>query len=214
MPVTAYAFPQNGALRRIQLPGFQGDEGLGSWTITGPPQTVPVWDPANPIDGADANGLFPIQSVYLGICGRVVLGPGCGGYEALRNIMLSRCSCWLANVLTADGTVPAAGIAVNWAIKESSFGASEQLLAGQFTFNPATYNGTLGGLNALLGHVSGILGNQYEFWASVASNGGSGVPLLLSVQMDVDRMCGALAAYRGSNSGGSVGLPVVNPKVG
>jgi hypothetical protein len=205
-------FPQ-GDSRRIKLPNFRGPEGLGSWRVPCPRQHVPVFDETNPVGGADDNGLFPIQAVYVGCNAITLASQGCARYQVFENDCLSRCTIYLDAIGIRDNYDFATPMVVNWAIKQSASGVSELLLSGSLTFAKGSFVGTVIGPVGEVASVNAPLCNQFEFWASVEAASVSGIDhgVMVAMQFAVDRVEGDFNAYLGQIAGGT-GLPIVNQK--
>lgn len=207
----ATIFPQ-GDLRRIRLPPFIGPEGLGSWHVAAPPQTVRVWNPAAPQEGADVDGYWPIQAVF--ICAQPTnLGNGCQGFLAYRNDLLSRCALSIGRAGLLDGTVIGASPQhLDFKIKGSTGNLGSNLMLGSITFTKNDYaqGGTLQKVG-LIGQVKGILFNQFELWARIRFDTGHGLPMTVAVTFAVDRIGDKLEAYSGDiTDSPSGGLPIVH----
>lgn len=206
MVASALTFP-TGDLRRIQLPNFRGPEGLGSWRLICPRQKVRIWDPSHTVDGADPDGFWPVQAVFVG-CEACSLGSLVTNFPAYKNDGLSRCAIYLDAVFTGDGSMITNDVIMEYRIKVSAACVPEILQEGTITFTSADYSGQTINKAGLIGSVSGIIGNQFEFWAKIDAGVGA-KEIVLSLQFIVDRIGDRLEGYQGVIAGGPGGLPLV-----
>jgi hypothetical protein len=204
-------FP-NDPTKRIRLPNYPGPEGEGSWRLPAClPMTVPVWDPTNPVGGADADGYFPIQAVYIDCDERRVKAPGCS-YGAYLNDGMSRCSVWLDSVEFQPPFPVPGGTPLDFKIKGSDQSSSQGLAVGTVIIpQPTTFGEPVTTLGLLAFVASGLV-SQYELWAriAVAIDAPPRNPLTIKVAFIVDREGQPLSSFYGSIvTGGSSQLPKV-----
>ncbi len=203
-------FPCNGP-QRVTLPltipsgpkGGQIPAESPSWRVIFPREEIKVLMDST-AQGADSDGLFPINAVYLHACGCRV--EGCEDVFVFVNDGISRCSVWLnfVEVIPPTGTPPTNQV-VNWSIKGAADAINSPLLHGQIQV-PALASNTKG----LIAEVSGILCTQFEFWASVSTVGvPSPMPVNVRLQFIVDRLGSQIASYLGPVAGGKDLPPAV-----
>ena len=213
-----FTFPQ-GDTRRIQLPDPLGPEEVGSWRTSCPRQTIRLQALNDDTSATDALGFYPIQAVYLGCKTR--RPTSCNGYPSFQNDGLARCAVWLNVVAVAkdpsnpQAIIPTGGQDIGFVIKVSSNCVPEPLLSGVIHLPAQTRPGDPIPVMGLIGMVSGVLGNQFEFWAKVLRNEepqNPAVPVEVSLQLDVDRLGDRMGALLGTVAGGSPSgiLPIVN----
>lgn len=200
MATTTEIFPAN-APQRIKLPLPKNEGSLPSWRVNFSREVVPV-DGAN-AGGADSEGYYPIDAVFLEACG---CRPSvCQDATVFVDDGLSRSS-WYLNegvvVPDAPNEIPTTQL-VLYKIKVSIEGIGATLFKGGFLVVPQATNSPKRGFIAT---VSGVLGTQFEIWAKVAA-GGSSQPVRVRFEVIVDRLGTAPFAYPGIPAGGDV-LPL------
>lgn len=202
------AFPI-GDKRRIQLPKFRGPEGVGSWRMICPRETVRSYDPLNPTTGGfatDEDGFYPIQAVFVGCV--ALQGPGYGPWPVYENDGLSRCAIYLDSVVTPFD-LNLGPLTMEWRVKCSAASVSNLLKSGSISFASQDLAGTTITKTGLIVDVSGPLGNQFELWARILPTNGQMFPMEVSLQFIVDRLGDRGGAILGAISGGGE-LPTLN----
>jgi hypothetical protein len=184
---------------------------LPSWRVIFGRELVPVFKSGVNEQGADDNGYFPINAVYLQAPG--CRPTGCEDATVFLDDGLARCGTYLnAAFIHAPPGVAVAQQLLDFKIKITA-GAikSTTLVTGSAVIKagdaPLISASPTAGLLAM---VSDVLGTQFEFWARVRQEAGPDAqPVEVRIQMIVDRLSGQMAAFVGEIAGGG-DLPIVN----
>lgn len=202
MPVTI--FPCN-TPQRVRLPCPQDIVPLlgqtPSWRTVFGRQDIPVFDPAVNADGADLEGYFPINAIYLQAPG-CKLSP-CEDATIFINDGMSRCAFWLNEATIKPPTgLPATPQVVDFAIKVANDSIPNTVFHVTAIITPGTFNQPVEGgrsnVKGLIAEVSGILCTQFELWARVRNVGVQPSPVEVRLEFIADRLGGQIFGFPGN----------------
>ncbi len=212
MPAQVKTFPCNSP-QRIRLPVPQyaaippANGQINSWRVIFGKEIVQVLTNAD-AQGADPDGYFPINAVYLLAVPCTPIG--CIDSKIFIDDGISRCTVTLneATILAPAGSSPFPQT-MDFKIRLASDAIGTDLFHGTVGINTSKVDPqnprseTFG----VLAHVSGILGTQFELWARIDPSVQIPMPVEVRIQMIVDRL-GTFPFAQPGNIAGGIDLPL------